>query len=68
MQQLKLNGRDVTVLVNDDLCLSVLARDGDLLWESSRHLLPRFRFRNGLEESKVHNLADAADVSVDPRL
>jgi hypothetical protein len=64
MQQLKLDGRDVKVLVNDDLSLSVRAGDGELVWESSREHLPQFRFRNGNEESKVQSMADAADVSV----
>ena len=63
MEQLKLDGRQVKVLVDNNLRLSVLASNGDPLWESSAQRPPRFRVQNRPEESKAQNLADATEVS-----
>ena len=34
-RRLDLNGKNVSVLVNKDMTLTVLERDGDVLWRSS---------------------------------
>ena len=49
-----------------DLRLHVLARDGDLLWESSQQHQPRIWVGNGSRETRELSLADATDVSSRP--
>ena len=59
-----LHGRTVTVGIDDALRLTVSARDGEPLWESSRSLPPAVRVAVGAGGSRTVGLADAQERSV----
>lgn len=64
MNQLKLTGKDMRIMVNEDVSLSVFRRDDTLLWQSSRSYIPALVIRSN--DRKIYNLplADASKVSV----
>jgi hypothetical protein len=64
MNRLKLSGKNIKVMVNSDISLSVLRRDGRLLWESSEVATPVIVVRTGNAEPRRLALASAADISV----
>ena len=61
--RLNLNGKNVSVLVNKDLTLTVLKRDGGALWQSSKQNLPGITVSSKGKKSSVIKLSDAQDVS-----
>ena len=63
MALLELAGKGIRVVLNDDLSLTVLRRDGRPLWESSRSHTPAVVAMGG-GESRTLPLASASDVSV----
>ena len=64
MNQLELAGKDIKVLVNDNLRLTVLRTDGGLLWESSKSQMPTVEVRTGGADSRRMLLSSAAHVPV----
>ena len=64
MNQLELAGKDIKVLVNDNLEMTVLRTDGQLVWESSKSQPPTVEVRTGGADSRRMLLSSAAHVSV----
>ena len=66
MGRLQLSGKNIDVRVNDDLSLSVMGRDGRLLWQSSTAHPPAIAVRANGSETRTLPLSVAQDVSVSP--
>ena len=64
MNQLELSGKNVNIQVNENLSLTVLRRDGRLLWESSKTQTPTIMVRANDTEPRTLPLASATNVSV----
>jgi len=62
MNQLEFSGKNINVQVHNNLSLTVLRRDGRLLWESSKTHIP-IMVANSTEPLP---LGSASDVSVSP--
>ena len=64
MQLFELSGKQIKVVVSDDLSLTVLSRDGRRLWESSRSLTPVGVVRCGEEAPRSAPLSASGAASV----
>ena len=63
---MNLSGRTVTVAIDDALRLTVAARDGEPLWESSAQNPPAVWVTGGTDGPRQMGLADARERSVRP--
>ena len=63
MNQLELFGKNIKVQVNSNLSLTILSRDGGLLWESSKTQTPAIVVRAGDANPRTILLTDATNVS-----
>lgn len=64
MNQVRLSGQAVDIVVNHELRLTVLDKEGQQLWESSKAQTPTAVIRAGDAEPRTLPLASAAEVSL----